>query len=347
MTSRERWLATLRREPADRVPMDYWGTAEVTQALMRHLGVPSREGMYERLHVDRPVFVEPLYVGPPIEPDTNMYGIRTRPVSWGEDVINWVAMSPLEGFATVEQIEASYGWPSPDWFDYSTVSAQATAHPDRPIQYKMAGVYSLYTMLRGMEQALVDFAMNHEIVLHCMERLIAFHYEKAARVFEAARGRVDLAWIHNDLGSQDDLLCSPQTVRKLFVPGITRMAALCHQAGATVCLHSDGAISKAIPDLIAAGIDLLNPIQWRCPGMEREVLKERFGEALIFHGAMDNQVTLASGNEDAVRREVRENIEILGAGGGYILAPCAHMLPITEPEIIVAMYEEGYAVGRR
>jgi uroporphyrinogen decarboxylase len=81
--------------------------------------------------------------------------------------------------------------------------------------------------------------------------------------------------------------------------------------------------------------------------MEREILKERFGEALIFHGAMDNQVTLISGNEEAVRREVRENIEILGDGGGYILAPCHNLQAVTAPEIIVAMYEEGYAAGRR
>jgi uroporphyrinogen decarboxylase len=98
--------------------------------------------------------------------------------------------------------------------------------------------------------------------------------------------------------------------------------------------------------MIAAGIDLLNPIQWRCKGMEREALKQDFGHQIIFHGGMDNQYTLAFGGVEEVRKEVEENLRILGQGGGYILAPCHNIQAVSPPENIVAMYETGYALGQ-
>lgn len=43
--------------------------------------------------------------------------------------------------------------------------------------------------------------------------------------------------------------------------------------------------------------------------------------------------------------EVAENLAVLGAGGGYILAPCHNIQAISPPENIVAMYAVGYALG--
>jgi uroporphyrinogen decarboxylase len=124
-----------------------------------------------------------------------------------------------------------------------------------------------------------------------------------------------------------------------------RMIDLAHSAGVYAFHHSDGAIREIIPDLLEIGIDLLNPIQWRCKGMDRCELKRDFGERLVFHGAMDNQQTLPFGTVEDVRREVCENLEILGKGGGYILAPCHNIQVVSPPENIVTMYETGYHYG--
>ena len=80
--------------------------------------------------------------------------------------------------------------------------------------------------------------------------------------------------------------------------------------------------------------------------MEREGLKRDFGDQVVFHGGVDNQYTLAFGSERDVREEVRSNIEILGRGGGYILAPCHNIQPITPLRNIIAMYDEGCRAGR-
>lgn len=124
-----------------------------------------------------------------------------------------------------------------------------------------------------------------------------------------------------------------------------RMIELVHSAGAFVFHHDDGAIRKIIPDLIETGIDILNPIQWRCKGMNRTELKRDFGDSVIFHGGMDNQQTMAFGTVEDVRQEVSENIAILGKGGGYILAPCHCIQSVSPPENIVAMYEAGFEYG--
>ena len=210
----------------------------------------------------------------------------------------------------------------------------------------MANMYAIYTRMRGIEQSFIDFAVNQDIVLYCMEKMIKLHSEVAARMFESIPGRIDIALLMNDMGSQNDLLFSPETARTLFIPGLRKLATQAREAGATVMLHSDGAIRKAIPDIIDAGIQVLNPVQWRCTGMDRAGLKKDFGDKLMFHGGVDNQQTMVRGSTKDVREEVRYNIDVLGAGGGYILAPCHRLQAVSPPENIVAMYEEGYSYGR-
>jgi len=68
-----------------------------------------------------------------------------------------------------------------------------------------------------------------------------------------------------------------------------RIIDLAHSAGVCVFHHNDGAIRAVIPDMIDLGIDILNPIQWFCKGMDREGLKDDFGKDIIFHGGVDNQ----------------------------------------------------------
>jgi len=120
------------------------------------------------------------------------------------------------------------------------------------------------------------------------------------------------------------------------------MTKLIHENGGYVFHHNDGAIRAIIPTMIEAGIDVLNPIQWVCPGMEREGLKRDFGDKVIFHGAVENQRILPFGTVQEVRDEVIENIKTLGKGGGYILAPCHNLQAVSPAENVVAMYETAY-----
>jgi uroporphyrinogen decarboxylase len=95
------------------------------------------------------------------------------------------------------------------------------------------------------------------------------------------------------------------------------------------------------------GIDILNPVQHNCPGMEMDGLKADFGGNICFHGGVDNQEILPFGTPDDVRAEVRRCIDALASDGtGYILAPCHNLQAVTPVENIVAMYDEAWHYGK-
>jgi uroporphyrinogen decarboxylase len=325
--------------------MDYWATPEATDNLMRHLGVSTHEELFDRLHIDRPAGVGGRYVGPAPPEGEDIWGMRYKQVEYASGVYSECIHHPLAAYETVEEIAANYQWPSPDWWDYSHLPEQVKGLEDRPIQGGGSEPFLLYCQLRGLEQGMMDLVVNPEMVHYCLDKLFDLAYENTRRIYEAIPGKVLISYVAEDMGSQESLLFSLKQIEEFLLPRMRRMMELVHQAGAYVFHHSDGAIRPVIPLMIEAGIDVLNPIQWRCAGMEREGLKRDFGDRLVFHGGVDNQYTLAMGTVEEVRREVEDNLRILGAGGGYILAPCHNIQAVSPPENIVAMYETGYNLG--
>lgn len=345
MTPKERWQAVLERRPPDRVPMDYWGTPEITEKLMRRLGCDSQRSMLQKLRVDFVIAPSPLYIGPSLPAGRDVFGIAYRSMDYGTGVYDEAITCPLAAFDTVEAIEAGYTWPDPDWWDYTTIADQLKGWEDYPVRGGGSEPFLIYKNLRGDMQAMMDLAENPEIVDYCLGKLFDLAYHHTLRILEAIPGRVTFAYVAEDMGGQTDLMISPRHIRRFLFPGMQRMIDLIHGAGAKVFHHNDGNITRILPEMVALGIDILNPIQWRAHGMERATLKAQYGEKVIFHGGVDNQYTLPFGTPEEVRQEVRDNLRILGAGGGYILAPCHNIQPNTPIENILAMYEEGYHSG--
>jgi len=345
MTSRERWLAVLRREALDGALMDYWATPETTAQLMKHLGVTEWSDMHRRLHTDPLVPVGPRYVGPSVPAGADVFGCRYQQTDYGGGTYNECIQPALAGYDSIAEVEAEYTWPSLDWWDYSDLPSQLEGKEEFPIAAGHAEPFARYKNLRGQAKAYEDLIDRPEFVHYCLEKLFVLDYEDALRIFETIPGQVVISYVNEDLGGQNSLLMSPAHIREFLIPHMKRLTDLIHQAGAFVFHHNDGAIRKILPDLVALGIDILNPVQWRCTGMEREALKRDFGANVIFHGAMDNQRTLARGTLEDVRQEVIDNLRILGSGGGYILAPCHNIQTVTPPANIVAMYDTAYECG--
>lgn len=344
MTPRERWLAVLKREKPDRVPMDYWATPEATENLCKHLACDF-DTMLSRLHIDVPLGIGGPYVGPSPKEGEDIWGIRRRTVDYGSGTYDEAVYAPLARFQSAEEIEAEYAWPSPDHWDYSHLREAVRGQEHRPIKGGGSEPFLLYKMLRGEAQAFMDLLEHQDIVCYCLDKLFELAYQNTLRIFETLPNMVMITYVAEDLGGQEGLMYAPEHIREFLLPRMKRMMDLTRQYGAFVFHHSDGAVRTILPDLIEAGIQVLNPVQWRCPGMEREGLKRDFGDRLVFHGAMDNQHTLPFGTVEEVRQEVLDNYRILGEGGGYILCPCHNIQPITPPENIVAMYETGWAYG--
>ncbi|MFA4944524.1 MAG: uroporphyrinogen decarboxylase family protein [Lentisphaeria bacterium] len=351
MTAKERILTAARRGKADRVPLDIWYTPEVQRALLRHFGVATEPELWRRLHLDKIITVAPRYVGPPERRLAD--GSRQAPPWWVtlrttdygggayDEPVDW----PLKDATTLAELEA-FQWPSADWYDFSTIEAQCDAWPENAIDMGyMVSPFFWHNHVRGLEQSCIDLIAEPELTEYVLGRITAFCWEFASRCLEAGRGKIQIMQVTDDFGSQHGLLVSAAAYRRWFKPIQKRFCDLAHQAGAIVFHHDDGAIREIIPDLVEVGVDILNPIQHVCPGMEMASLKRDFGHQLCFHGGVDNQHVLPHGSVAEVRREVRDCLATLGAGGGYILAPCHNLQPITPIANIVAMYETAWHEG--
>ncbi len=290
--------------------------------------------------------VQPEYAGPPLRRGYDMYGRRYRYINYGTGKYRECIAGPLEGYETVEEIEANYTWPTADLFDYSVLPNQLRGRKrNYPVQGGGSEPFLIYADLRGREQAYMDLVLRPEMVHYCLDKLFDFCYENTTRIYETLPGQVTLSYVAEDFGGQENLLYSRRNIQEFFLPRMKRIIDLAHSSDVYAFFHSDGAIRTIIPDMINIGIDVLNPLQWRSPGMEREGIKRDFGEKVVLHGGVDNQQTLAFGTVEDVQNEVLENLQILGKGGAYILAPCHNIQAVSPPENIVAMYETGYANG--
>ena len=346
MTPRERWLAVLNGETPDRLPMDYRATPEATRKLLDYLGCGTLSEAFDRLHIDPVVTVGPKYVGPPIPKDEDVFGIGYENTDYGEGHYRNAVRHPLAQYNSIGEIEADYQWPSPDWYDYSVIPNQIEGKEECVIRGGGSEPFATYKWLRGVERGYLDLIEHPDMVHYCLDKLYGLCYEKTRRIYETIPGKVIWTWVAEDLGTQEGLLVSLEHIKEFFLPRMRRMVDLVHEADAFAFHHSDGAIRENIPNVIDVGMDVLDPVQWRCKGMDREGLKRDFGDKLIFHGAMDNQFTLVRGTVADVRREAEENIRIFGPDGGYILGPCHNIQVVSPPENIVAMYEAGYEYGQ-
>jgi uroporphyrinogen decarboxylase len=340
-TPRQRWLALLSGKKADRVPTDYQATPEVTARLLKDLDCPDEASLWRRLRIDKRRILEPRWKLPhhPDDPQADMWGVRFRAVSYGSGSYDEPIHQPLAGARSVADVHAHH-WPSPDDFDYTPISSAVEADDGYyPVHAGCYEPFLLYGYMRGLEQAMEDLLLEPEIAEAALGHIFDFYYEQHRRIFAAGRGRIDLTYVAEDLGAQTGPLMSLATYRRFLLPNQVKMADLARSCGVHVMYHTDGAARLFLPDLIdRVGIEILNPIQWRCAGMEREQLVRDFGARIIFHGSIDNQQTLAFGSVEDVVAEVRQSVEIYRTAR-WICPPCHNIQPVSPTANIVAMYE--------
>ena len=123
------------------------------------------------------------------------------------------------------------------------------------------------------------------------------------------------------------MLISPEQWRTRYKPRHRRIIERVKAArpAVTVIMHSDGAVAPLIDDFIELGVDVFNPVQPNVPGSDPEELARKYGGQIGFFGGIDQQVLLPQGDKEAISKEIRRRAKILGAHGGYLIAP-AHIL---------------------
>jgi uroporphyrinogen decarboxylase len=352
MTPKERILATLNREPVDRLPVDLWHTPEIGAALRAHCGVATDMEVYRVLGLDKIVWVFMDYltregdsagsqVGAEAAGARTMWGVPLRGIEAGAAHYDEFGEAPMKDIEDPAAVEEYPWWPEVDRFDYDQ-ALQAAREASR--EYAVIGpwvsFFEIYCQLRGLEQSMMDLALNPELVEGILDRVEAIQTEMMTRFLRQAGETVDMVFVSDDIAGQTGLLMSPDMWRRHLQPRLKRWCALIHAHGKRVFYHTDGAAGPLIPSLIECGIDVLNPIQHVCRGMEPAGLKAAFGDRVIFHGGVDNQHVLPFGSPAEVRAEVRMLLDSLGAGReGFICCSCHNVQAGTPVENVLAMID--------
>lgn len=166
---------------------------------------------------------------------------------------------------------------------------------------------------------------------------------------QAVGNRVQIIWISGtDLGTQNGEFFSLDVFRELYKPYYKRINDWVHQNTPwKTFFHCCGSIVNYLDDFVEMGVDILNPVQISAKGMDARMLKEKYGEKLVFWGGgVDTQKTLPFGTPDEVRAQVRERLEIFSKGGGYVFNPIHNIVGKTPVENLIAMYETVHAFNK-
>ncbi len=374
MRPRERFAAATAHEQPDRAPVDFGKHIgsfhrDVYPALRAALGeadlppVPRiLDRMAQNIVLDEPVcerlgidfrWLVPRWVGVEeveVEGEPGYVDMWQTPHVYSEDGGYYaIAGHPLGASEELTEAElAAFAWPDPDqpamfeglaeqarrWYEDTDLVVGADGIK--------VGILQTASQLRGYDKLFVDLALAPERA-HALLGRISAVIDGMYRRYMAAVGRyVQVVVITDDLGTQQSLMVSPAMFRELFKPYLaSQIAAIKEEAThVKVLLHSDGAITPIIDDLIEIGVDILNPVQTSAKGLgDTAALKASFGDRLCFHGAIDVQQVLPNLTPDGVREEVARRVADLWAGGGYIVAPCHNVnvdIPLAN---VLALFE--------
>lgn len=367
MTSRERVLCSLDHKQPDFVPFSL-GTSIVdgftkfgADSLENHLGLPHEER--EITHKQMGTIITPKAIldryptdfvtvrlkapwnNPAVVYEDGSYlddyGCLMQPCEYYYDNMK----RTLEGDITVDDIKKNT-WPEPyapgrtDGLREEAEKLRKTTDKALVADIMCGGPFEQSLWMRGWEDFLSDLINEPYLAEALMDKILEVDIGLWDVFLEAVGDLVDIVCQGDDIAMQTGPIISPQLFHeRVFKYHKQLYDFIKSKTKAKIFHHSCGGVYKLIPDLIAAGIDILNPIQTSAADMDPVRLKKEFGNDLTFWGALDVQQILPFGTPQEITDEVKRLVEILGKDGGYIFAPGHNIQALVPAENIKAMLD--------
>ena len=193
---------------------------------------------------------------------------------------------------------------------------------------------------------LSDLMMAHKIAPQYVHDVYGLHAEagmkNAKLLYEACGNKLQAVYISGtDFGMQHAAFMPVEDFREFYKPHYKRMNDWIHANTEWKSFHhSCGAVTSFLDDFVDCGVDILNPVQLSATGMDAKMLKEKYGDKLVFWGGgVDTQKTLPFGTPEEVYEEVLERLKIFAPGGGYVFNSIHNIQGPTEAENILAMFK--------
>jgi uroporphyrinogen-III decarboxylase len=227
---------------------------------------------------------------------------------------------------------------------FERVTHMRQRHPDRYlIATTWLAVFERLRSLRGAENILMDLYL-HTVEMERLRDAVTGEFIEQIRGSAAAGA--DAVLLADDWGTQAGMLIRPDQWRQFFFSTYQSLVSEIHSLGMHAWFHSCGQIRPIIPDLIAAGFDVLHPLQ--PSAMDLSEITESFRGQICFAGGVDVQDWLPLAGAAEVEAEIKNLIDTLASPqGGYVIAPTNSIMPDTPWENIETMCRTMYDYGHR
>ena len=365
MTGRERLLATLRRQPVDRVPIS---TYELTE--FGPWAWAAAEPSYQRLRREVRERTEAL----PLWSPGMMPSLEDVPVEytrWEEADFTLTRMTVHTPRGELTAVTKEFPavktvWTVEHLCKTTEDIARYLSIPFHPMPVDTAGFAPLNDAVGerglvlcdtgdaiGMVAGLFEFG---EFTVQAMTEpaLIRALCEQAhARVMHVLRGALEAGCgpLFRIWGPE---YCTPPYLpptafRELVVPYVSEMVELIHRYGGYARLHCHGRTAQVLEMIVATGADAIDPLE---PPPDGDIalaeVKARYGDRLILFGNMELKY-LETETPEEIDARVREMMVAAKAGGGFVLLPTAAPInvplsPRTEANYF-AFIEAGHKYG--
>lgn len=348
MNSRERVLLAINHKEADRLPMFRPNMIQTHEPLDQRVQDFLDTFEFDRLSgvgfaKARPEDLRKL----PDDMFEDSYGCKFKYMGVG---LPYCIHSPLAHATTIEDVER-FGWPDVDNSNQVATDARERA---REIHEKgeyatsvgVGMLFHRYQYLRGFEQWLIDIAANPELHKSIADKIHHINSALVLKVLDAVGDYTDIVSFGDDFGTSTDSYMSLKDFRSLIKPYFKDLIGQIKNQFPHIkfYLHSHGQIMDLVPDLIDCGVNILNPIL-PLDNMDPVALKRDFGDQLAFEGGIDIEHILLFGTLDEVKEHVKEVVDILAPGGGFIFKAQAisHIIPA---ENLTTTYNLALEYGR-
>lgn len=374
-TSRSRVMAAINHQEADRVPIDVAPLYDFYINLKKYLGLEINEEVKYGLSMEvipHPdvlkalgVDVSSVKLGSPQKPVTSTlsdgsikdeWGVIYKKISQAAGSYYEVAQPPLAN-ATIEDLE-KHLWPVADLPGRGESAEKAARRLFEDTDLALLGrasgsIIETPIYLMGFQNWMLRVGTDPQFACALLDKITDVQMAFDRVLLQATAKYLSIYKVSGeDLGMQTGPLYSYRMFKEYFLPRQKRRWQGIRQIldelnpGVKIMLHSCGSIRKFIPDLMDAGIQILDPVQPHAVGMDSAELKNEFGSRLVFHGGVDIQQVLPFGTPAEVEEEVKVRIHAFAPGGGYILSPAHNVQADVHPQNVVAMCQAAQKYGR-
>ena len=198
------------------------------------------------------------------------------------------------------------------------------------------GIDHLYT-LGGWDLFTELYCEQHAVLTEYLEALTALHVERAHAIADS--GLSPVALIACDIAHKEGPLLSPRFLAQEHFSRVARIARAYHEHGMKVFYHSEGNLWPVLDDLVATGVDGLNPCE---PHSHMDVadVRARYPK-LVLWGGVDNSFLLVNGSPEDVRRRVHE-LRDMGKDGGLLIGSTGQVHPACKLDNLIAMVDAAH-----